>query len=141
MSKLSRKIKRQAARQEIADNHKRTQELIDSRRNLGVAQMLDGMIQQGISREDLAKEYTRGFEAGRDAVMKKYEDAAKPYMMVYVAATALTLHRLHGFGSRRAGQVIADALDYVKNGLWLDPDDVVRQCREETGLDISTMQW
>ena len=140
MSSL-RKLRRQAARQELADNKKLVNDLIESRRNLGVAQMLDGMIKNGISREDMAKEYSRGYQAGVDDVMKKYEDAAKPYMLVYVAATALTLHRLHGFGSRRAGQVIADALDFVKNGLWLDPDDVVRQCKDEIGLDISTMTW
>ena len=140
MSSL-RKLRRQAARQELADNKKLVNDLIESRRNLGIAQMLDGMIQQGISREDLAKEYTRGYQAGVDDVMAKYETAAKPYLLVYVAATALTLHRLYGFGAKRAGHVIADALDFVKNGTWIDPEDVIRQCKDETGLDISTMNW
>ena len=140
MSSL-RKLRRQAARQELNDNKRLVNDLIESRRNLGIAQMLDGMIQNGISREDLATEYSRGYQAGVDDVMDKYKTAAQPYLQVYVAATAIALHQLYGFGGKRAGRVIASAMEVVRSGTWIDEDEFIEQCKQEVKLDISTMTW
>lgn len=144
MSSL-RQLRRKAERQEIADNKKRTQELIESRRNLGVAQMLDGMIQQGISKRDLDDAYSRGWneghKAGQDAVLQKYETASKPYALVFISAVALALHRHYGFGGQRAGRVIAEALEIVRSETWIDPEDITEMCKAEVGLDVTTMSW
>lgn len=144
MSSL-RQLRRKAERQQIADNKRRTQELIESRKNLGIAQMLDGMIQQGISKKDLDEAYTRGWneghKAGQDAVLTKYETASKPYALVFIAATALALHRHYGFGGKRAGLAIAEALEIVKSETWIDPEDITEMCKNEVGLDVTTMSW
>lgn len=53
------------------------------------------------------------------------------------AAFAISLHRRYGFGFVRIGRVLADTQTY-----WLDAmegaggEDILRQCIEETGVDV-----
>jgi hypothetical protein len=136
-----RKLRRQAERQEIADNKRRTQELIESRRNLGVAQMLDGMIQQGISKKDLDDAYSRGYKAGIDAAAAEQAKKAPPLLLAYLGATALALHRECGFGGKRASRVLSALVDIAENDLWIDSGDLLQRCRDEMQLDISTIEW
>ena len=145
MGKLEKQIRRNAAKNEIARNRQLTNELIESRKNLGIAEMLSGMIQQGISKKDLDDAYSRGYNDGRKECSEEFAakcaDAAKPYLIVYVAAMAIALHRHYRFGGKRAGLAIAEALEVVRSGLWIDPEEIVQQCRDEVGLDIETMGW
>ena len=99
------------------------------------------MIQQGISKEDLAKEFQRGYDAGVEDYRAKNENAAKPYIQAYCASVALVLHEHNGFDAEQTGLVIARAMEILNGNDWFMPEDLTDRVKDEVGLDISTLGW
>lgn len=96
------------------------------------------LLQNGITPEDLQKEYQKGFEAG-------FSQAAKPVMRTCYAAVCLALNDLHRFHRKRCADVLRrldwhvtnslasqEAIDevYKRMGLSIDFDDPFERVQE-----------
>ena len=91
------------------------------------ARQREGWNKNGISYEDLKKEYQRGYDA---AIL----DAVEHYMNFFYAGTGIALHNICGFGEMRIKRVL-DELHRVM-GEELSSGEIVERLKRETGLDI-----
>lgn len=85
------------------------------------------MEKHGITEQDLAREYIRGWEAGRD-------NTASFFMRTVYAAMALAMKRELGFGRERTLRVIYAADKIIVEELTTDT--IVRRVSRECGIDL-----
>lgn len=81
----------------------------------------------GITTQDLAREFVRGWEAGR-------EDTAGFFMRSVYAAMALAMKRELGFDRERTLHVIYAADRIIVEELT--SDDIIRRVSRECGIDM-----
>lgn len=104
----------------------------------GKAAAMAALIKNGITPEDLKKEYDAGFEAG-------FREASAPMVRSMYAAVLLAAHELYGFGKKRGvrllnriDRIITDVLTstelmeqvYKDIGVEMDFDEPVERARE-----------
>ena len=92
------------------------------------AAVLERLSKNGITPEDLKKEYDKGFDEG-------FRRAAEPIICSVYAAICLALHELHGFGPKRCKDVLRQ-LD-SKILYTLDGSELVQQVMDDVGLAIN----
>lgn len=95
---MNRKQRREQAKEQRQKDRKRRRET-PAELNLTKQQMVAGLIRNGITLDDLRKEYDRGFAAGVE------QSALMTFKAVY-AAVCLALHELYGFGTKRCLDVL-----------------------------------
>lgn len=88
---------------------------------------IDRLMQQGISPDDLKKEYDKGLEAGYDLA------ATQSIKMVY-AAVCLALRKMHGFGKQRCRDVLREIDRTII--FELSSQDLIDRVYEEMGLEL-----
>lgn len=86
------------------------------------------LIKNGITPEDLKREFEKGYTAG-------FKEAAEPVIRGCYAAICLALNDLHGFGQRRC----ADVLNAVDNHLTmtLTSAEAIEEVYERMKLTIN----
>lgn len=100
--------------------------------------MMKRLCKNGITPDDLQKEYQKGYEAG-------FHDSGKPIMRTCYAAACLALNDLHRFSRKRCANVLKrldwhvtntlssqEAIDevYKRMGLHIDFDDPFERVQE-----------
>lgn len=85
------------------------------------------MVKNGISVEDLEKNYNIGFKDG-------FKMAGEPIVKGCFAAICLVLHEMHGFGRKRC----CDVLNAVDRHMMytLTSDEAIQEVWEKIGLHI-----
>lgn len=85
------------------------------------------MVKNGISVEDLEKNYNIGFKDG-------FKAAGEPIVKGCFAAICLVLHEMHGFGRKRC----CDVLNAVDRHMMytLTSDEAIQEVWEKIGLHI-----
>lgn len=83
--------------------------------------------QNGITIDDLEKEYKKGFDDG-------FNKAAEPMYRYMMAAICLALHELHGWGEKRILRVLKCVDDKVLYAL--STDEIVEEVLDKTGIEI-----
>lgn len=92
------------------------------------AAVIERLSKNGITPEDLKKEYDKGFDEG-------FRRAAEPIISSTYAAVCLALHELHGFGPKRCEDVLR-LLDQ-KLLYSLTSVELAQQVLEDIGLTIN----
>ena len=125
---MNRQQRRQQARAMERENRQaeRYAEMIIAREKARKG-YLTKIEQNGITVADLEKEYKTGYDKG-------FSDGARPMYMAMMAAIALSLKELHGFGKKR----IVDVLRKVDETIIysLTSMDLIDEALEKTGLEI-----
>ena len=97
------------------------------RRNLSREQMAKGLVQNGISTEDLENAFRDGFNAG-------FSEASPGVIKtVYAAVVLATRHQLH-FGRERCKRLLMEVDQIVT--ITLDSQEAIEQVYQEIGLII-----
>ena len=89
---------------------------------------LDGMVQNGITPQDLEREYIAGYKQGRGEV-------AAPVFKTLYAAVCLALKDLHGFGEKRCYDVLCKIDEYVT--YHLTSEEAKEEVFNRMGLELS----
>ena len=125
---MNRQQRRQQARAMEHENRQaeRYAEMIIAREKVRKG-YLTKIEQNGITVADLEKEYKTGYDKG-------FSDGARPMYMAMMAAIALSLKELHGFGKKR----IVDMLRKVDETIIysLASMDLIDEALEKTGVEI-----
>ena len=132
-----RKLKRQAMRQQTKTNQALRDQYQASVKALNTAQTINGIIQNGVTPKMLEDAENKAFQRGYG---KGLEVGATPYVKVYCAAVCLALHRHFGFGGVRCSRVLNEALEIVNHGTWIEPEEVIDQAEQETGIDLGVIR-
>lgn len=90
-------------------------------------QIVSSLVKNGITPEDLEREYNNGYKAGFEA------GSIQPVKCIY-AAVCLALNKLHGFGKSRCRDVL---LEIDKNVLYtLTSGEIIDEVWSKIGLKI-----
>lgn len=73
-------------------------------------QRIEALIKNGITLEDLERNYTEGYNAG-------FSEACPGTFKTIYAAVCLALHEKHGFGKKRCAEVLREVDKYVMESL------------------------
>ncbi len=133
-----RSIKRQQMRRAVKESPSLAEQYRRTALNLDAAKKLVNMVQNGITPADVENAYKRGYKEGADAAMSKLEQGAMPYLQVFCGALCLSMHKHYGFSAIRIRRVIAEALETMNNGLWLEPKEVLDEVARVCKLDLFT---
>lgn len=91
-------------------------------------QKIKALLKNGITPEDLEKEYQKGFEAGFKA------GAPVAFKAIY-AAVCMALHDLHGFGHDRCAKVLMAVDEHVANSLT--SEELIDEAWKKVGLYLN----
>lgn len=91
-------------------------------------QRIKALIQNGITPEDLEREFKDGYNAG-------FKDAAPGVIKTAYAAICLVLHDLHGFGQKRCADVLQRVDDYILHSLT--SAEAIEEVWDKIGLQIN----
>ena len=94
----------------------------------GPEEMIRRICQNGITPEDLEKEFYRGYESGRT-------DVGPQMSRMCFAAACLALHDLHGFGKHRCAEVLNAMNQYCLTALT--SDELIEEVFEKMGLRLT----
>lgn len=86
----------------------------------------------GITLNDLRKEYDRGYKEAVNDVSLKLENT-------YVAALLLALHETYGFGKQRCMMVAKEMCDIAMKEICAD--DLLNRLRDEVGIDLKSDEY
>ena len=129
-----RQLKRKAMRQQIKSNEALKDKYRQSVKELDEAERIKGIIQQGVTPKMLEEAknnaYNRGYAEG-------LHNQALPYIKTFCAALCIALHKEQGFGAVRCARVLAEVTDIVRDGTWIDPEEVIEQAEREIGIDLT----
>lgn len=119
-----------AARRELARREKREAQLVPDyiRRKVAATEAVrDRLMQNGITPEDLRREYDKGYKDG-------FLSAGEPVTKGCYAAVALALTECFGFGQKE----IAMALQHIDEQLiyTMDGQDVADEVLQKAGIEI-----
>lgn len=120
MANLNRSQRRAAAKQKKYDQAR-------SALPPTKAERLAQIMKQGISPEDLEKEYKAGFEAG-------FQAASKPVIRSHYAALILAAHELYGFGQERCIRLLNRVNDLMVE--TLTSEEMTQRAFDEIGVLI-----
>ena len=125
MNRKDRRRSERIMRQENNEAQRRAEMIIarETARKSAIAKIE----KNGITIDDLEREYKKGFDSG-------FAKATEPVYKTMMAAIALALHELHGFGQKR----IKDVLQCVDNHVMysLTSTELAEEVLEKTGLEI-----
>lgn len=93
----------------------------------GKAATMAALIRNGITPEDLEKEYKLGFEAG-------FREAAAPMVRSMYAAALLAAHEVYGFGKRR-GVRLLNRIDHIITDV-LTSEELIDKVYDDIGVDL-----
>lgn len=86
-----------------------------------------GLIQNGITPEDVKRSYREGFVDGA-------KESTMPMFKAVYAALCLALHEIHGFGAKRCMDVLAEVQERL---LWaLGHEELIDDVFRDIGLTI-----
>lgn len=91
-------------------------------------QKIKALLKNGITPEDLEREYQKGFEAGFKA------GAPMTFKSIY-AAVCMALHDLHGFGHDRCAKVLMAVDEHVANSLT--SQELIEEAWRKIGLYLN----
>lgn len=91
-------------------------------------QRIKALIRNGITPEDLEKEYRNGYDAG-------FKDAAPCVVKTAYAAICLALQELHGFGQEQCADVLARVDNHILHSLT--SIDAIEEVFDKIGLQIN----
>lgn len=91
-------------------------------------QRVAGLIQNGITPEDVKREFDRGYEAG-------FKDASVPIIKACYAAVCLALNEEFGFGAARSMRVLKSLDD--KLVMTLTHDELTQEVFDRMDLTIN----
>lgn len=94
----------------------------------GKQQIVQQLIRNGITPEDLEKEFRAGYEAG-------FRDATPVTFKTIYAAVILALKELHGFGQARCARVLTAVDDKVAHALG--SEELIEKVWESVGLRLN----
>lgn len=123
MNRAQRRALARIQRREVADLPEYKKREIAAK-----AALVERLSQNGITPDDLKREYDKGFDEG-------FRRAAEPVIRSIYAATCLALRELYGFGSKRCMDVLR-RLDQ-KILFTLDGHELVDQVFRDIGLTIN----
>lgn len=89
---------------------------------------IERLLQQGISPEDLKKEYEHGFDEG-------YKLAGTQSVKMVYAAVCLALRKMHGFGKQRCREVLREIDRTII--FELSSQDLIDKVYDEIGLELA----
>lgn len=93
----------------------------------GKAAAMAALIKNGITPEDLEKEYHAGFEAG-------FKEASTPMVRSMYAAVLLAGHELYGFGKKR-GVRLLNRIDRIITDV-LTSTELMEQVYKDLGVEM-----
>ena len=93
----------------------------------GKAAAMARLIQNGITPEDLKKEFDAGFEAG-------FKEASAPMVRSMYAAVLLAAHELYGFGRKR-GVRLLNRIDRIITDV-LTSSELMEQVYKDLGVEM-----
>lgn len=93
----------------------------------GKAAAMAALIKNGITPEDLKKEYDAGFEAG-------FREASAPMVRSMYAAVLLAAHELYGFGKKR-GVRLLNRIDRIITDV-LTSTELMEQVYKDIGVEM-----
>lgn len=120
MANLNRSQRRAAAKQK---KYEQARSALPPTKAGRLAQMM----KQGISPEDLEKEYKAGFEAG-------FQAASKPVIRSHYAAIIIAAHELFGFGKERCVRLLNKVNDLMVE--TLTSEEMTQRAFDEVGVKI-----
>lgn len=91
-------------------------------------QKVKALLKNGITPEDLEKEYETGFKEG-------FKAAAPATFKAVYAAVCMALHDLHGFGHDRCAKVLMAVDDHVAH--CLTSEELIEEAWEKIGLYLN----
>lgn len=94
---------------------------------LTVDDRINAMCKNGITPQDLEKEFERGRLDG-------FKTAAEPMLKTCYAAICLALNDVHGFGAKRCFDVLVAVDDYVANSLT--SAEAIEEVFDRMGLEL-----
>lgn len=114
MNRMQRRARDAAARQSLIREYRRDGQIA-------------GMIQNGISSEDLQRKYTEGFDRG-------YKEAAMPMFKTCIAAACLALKEVYGMDQN---EIYRGASEVGNKILFcLSNQEMVEEVLDKTGIVI-----
>lgn len=120
MAKMNRSQRRLAAKKS------KLQKAIDNMPP-GQAARVARMCQQGISPDDLKRNFDTGFNNG-------FKAAAAPVIRSHYAATVLAAHELFGFGAERCARLLNRINDLMVE--TLTSEEMTQRAFDEVGVEI-----
>lgn len=94
---------------------------------LGAEERKAQLFRNGITEEDLKKEYTDGFEEG-------FKQGNMATISTVFAATCLALHDEFGFGGTRCWRTLAKSYDHIMNTLL--ESEIIQEVYDVMGIEI-----
>lgn len=91
-------------------------------------QRIEALIKNGITLEDLERNYTEGYNAG-------FSEAAPGTFKTIYAAICLALHEKYGFGKKRCLEVLKAVDQYVMESLT--SVEAIEEVYKRMGLEIA----
>ncbi len=85
----------------------------------------------GITKDDLSREYDRGYNAAKKEIQRHL---AVTYARYFFAGVCITLHRDFKFGEKRLERVLQTLFNIMSSEIC--DYDIVERCKEETGVEI-----
>ena len=96
-------------------------------------EIADRLLRTGeITLSDLERARKEGYEQGQRDGVNACSDFQLPY---FFGAMGCALHKLHGFGSKRIGDVYNEASRIMQDEITAI--DMIKRCERETGLDVA----